>query len=83
MLFTSIWTLLAVAYLVFAPTRFPALAHKYAIAAVEAITMIFWFAAWVAVAALWGDIRCRRRGGPWGGPCGAGTAAIVFGAIIW
>jgi hypothetical protein len=61
------------------PTRFPALAHKYAICGVEAITMIFWFAAWVAVAAYWGDIHC-----PSGiAVCGAGTAAIVFGAIIW
>jgi hypothetical protein len=62
-----------------APTRFPALAHKYAIAAIEAITMIFWFAAWVAVAALWGDVHCgsQRR------HCGAGTAAIVLGAIVW
>jgi len=41
--------------------------------------MIFWFAAWVAVAALWGDIGCRSRSGT----CGAGTAAIVFGAIEW
>ena len=41
--------------------------------------MIFWFAAWVAVAALWGDIGCGSRGGA----CGAGTAAIVFGAIEW
>ncbi|KAF2277369.1 uncharacterized protein EI97DRAFT_432249 [Westerdykella ornata] len=79
MLFCSIWTLLAVGYLIFAPTRAPHLAHKYAITAVEAVTMIFWFAAWVAVAALWGDIRC----GSAGGPCGAGTAAIVFSALIW
>lgn len=79
MLFTSVWTLLAVAYLVLAPARFPAAAHKYAIAGVEAVTMIFWFAAWVAVAALWGDIGCGSRSGV----CGAGTAAIVFGAFIW
>ncbi|KAK3202583.1 hypothetical protein GRF29_154g86649 [Pseudopithomyces chartarum] len=44
MLFTSIWTLLAVAYLVLAPSRFPAAAHKYAIIGVEAVTMIFWLA---------------------------------------
>ena len=79
LLFCSVWTLLAVAYLVIAPSRFPQLAHKYAIAAVEAITMIFWFAGWVAVATLWGDAHC----GSAGGPCGAGTAAIVFGAFIW
>ncbi|KAF1955949.1 hypothetical protein CC80DRAFT_594109 [Byssothecium circinans] len=79
MLFCSIWTLLAVAYLVLTPSRFPAAAHKFAIAGVEALTMIFWFAAWVAVASLWGDIHCGSRGG-W---CGAGTAAIVFSAFIW
>lgn len=79
MLFCSVWTLLAVAYLVLSPTYYAAAAHKYAICAVEAVTMIFWFAAWVAVAALWGDIGCGSRGGV----CGAGTAAIVFGAIIW
>ena len=79
MLFTSVWTLLAVAYLAVTPTHFPNFAHKYLILAVEAVTMIFWFAAWVAVASLWGDISCGSRGGP----CGAGTAAIVFGAFIW
>ena len=79
MLFCSVWTLLAVAYLVLTPSRFPQAAHKYAILGVEAITMIFWFAAWVAVASLWGDLRCGSRGGT----CGAGTAAIVFSAFIW
>lgn len=79
MLFCSVWTLLAVAYLVLTPTRFPAAAHKYAILGVEALTMIFWFAAWVAVATLWGRIRC----GSSGGVCGAGTAGIVFSAFIW
>ncbi|KAF2010187.1 hypothetical protein BU24DRAFT_428206 [Aaosphaeria arxii CBS 175.79] len=79
MLFTAVWTLLAVAFLVITPSRFPQFAHKYVIAGLEALTMIFWFAAWVAVAALWGDIHCGSNGGP----CGAGTAAIVFGAFIW
>lgn len=76
MLFTSIWTLLAVAYLVLAPSRFPAAAHKYAIIGVEAVTMIFWFAAWVAVASWWGR---GWRGGVWG----EGVAAIVFAAFVW
>ena len=79
LLFCSLWTLLAVIYLVLAPSRFPAAAHKFAILGVEALTMIFWFAGWVAVAALWGDLACGSRGGV----CGAGTAAIVFGAFIW
>ena len=82
MLFTSIWTLLAVAYLVLVPTRFPRAAHKFAIAGVEFLSMIFWFAAWVAVAVLWGDI--------WWGPSGhrgpiygSGVAAIIFAAFVW
>ncbi|KAF2645311.1 hypothetical protein P280DRAFT_465161 [Massarina eburnea CBS 473.64] len=79
MLFCSVWTILAVAYLVLAPSRFPAAAHKFAIFGVEAITMIFWFAGWIAVASLWGDLRC----GSLPGSCGAGTAAIVFSAVIW
>jgi hypothetical protein len=79
MLFTSIWTLLVVAYLVITPTHFPALAHKFAVLGLEAVTMIFWFAAWIAVAARWGKLRCGSQGGE----CGAGTAAIVFSAIEW
>lgn len=80
MLFTSVWTLLATAYLLLAPTRFPKAAHSYAIAGVEFVTMIFWFAAWVAVATLWGDIA-------WFGAKGTiyacGVAAIVFAAFVW
>jgi hypothetical protein len=81
MLFTSIWTLLAVAYLTLAPTRFPAAAHKFAICAVEALTMLFWFAAFVAVATRWGSSI-------WGGlkhttPWNSGVAAIVFAAFTW
>ena len=81
MLFTSIWTLLAVAYLVLAPTRFPKAAHKFAIAGVEFLTMLFWFAAFVAVAVRWGDSwwGAGRRGTFYG----CGVAAIVFSAFLW
>jgi hypothetical protein len=80
MLFTAVWTLLAVAYLVLAPTRFPRAAHKFAILGVEALTMLFWFAAWVAVAALWGDwYKPARHGSLWS----TGVAAIIFSAFIW
>jgi len=82
MLFTSVWTLLAVAYLVLSPTRFPRAAHKFAIGAVEFLTMIFWFAAFVAVAALWGDVAWgyNRHHSTF---YGCGVAAIVFSAILW
>lgn len=80
MLFTSVWTLLAVAYLVLSPTRFPRAAHKYAIGAVEFLTMLFWFAAFIAVAVLWGDIVWGSRRGTF---YGCGVAAIVFSAFLW
>ncbi|RMZ70758.1 MARVEL-like domain [Pyrenophora seminiperda CCB06] len=80
MLFTSIWTLLAVAYLILAPMRFPAAAHKFAIAAVEFVTMVFWFAAFVAVAARWSGYWWVGRHSTFHN---AGVAAIVFGAFTW
>jgi len=77
-LFTACWTLLAVVYLAFAPTRFPDAAHKFAILAVEFLTMLFWFAGWVALAVLLGDIGCEG----WAA-CQVAEAATVFGAIEW
>jgi hypothetical protein len=81
MLFCSIWTLLAVAYLLLAPTRFPAAAHKFAIGAVEFITMIFWFAAFIAVAVRWDDAYWGYAGHSTFFSCG--VAAIVFSAFLW
>lgn len=81
MLFTSIWTLLAVAYLTLTPTRFPRAAHKFAIAAVEFLTMLFWFASFIAVAVLWRDIYWGWSGH--GTVHNTGIAAIVFGAFLW
>ncbi|KAJ4379577.1 hypothetical protein N0V86_004758 [Didymella sp. IMI 355093] len=80
MLFTSIWTLLAVAYLTLAPTRFPRAAHKFAIAGVEFLTMLFWFAAFIAVAVLWRDYRGWAYHST---AYNVGVAAIVFGAFLW
>ncbi|KAJ9666104.1 hypothetical protein H2201_003782 [Coniosporium apollinis] len=52
LLFTSIWTLLALIYLIVAPARFPQYAHKFGILGVEAVTMLFWFAGFIAAAVL-------------------------------
>jgi hypothetical protein len=80
MLFTSVWTLLAVAYLTLAPTRFPRAAHKFAIAAVEFLTMLFWFSAFISVAVLWRDIYWGHGHGTFHN---CGVAAIVFSAFLW
>ena len=60
--------------------RFPAAAHKFAIAGVEFITMVFWFAAFVAVATRWGGYWWVGRQSTFHN---CGVAAIVFGAFTW
>jgi hypothetical protein len=78
-LFCAVWTLLAVAYLVFAPMHAPVAAHKFGILAAEVLTTIFWFAGWIALAVLLGDIPgC----GHWN-TCRVAAAADVFSAIEW
>jgi len=78
LLFCSVWTILALAYLTIAPVKFATAAHKYGILAAEFLTMVFWFAGFIAVAVLLTDTGCRR----WG-PCRAATAATVFAAFEW
>jgi len=78
LIFTSVWTILALVYLIVTPGRFPTLAHKYGILAAEAVTMLFWFAGFVALASLLGDINCRA-----GNVCGTSIAGDVFAAFEW
>ena len=78
LIFCAVWTLLALAYLVVAPWRFPDAAHKLGILAVEVVTTIFWFAGWVSLASLLGDIGLGR----WA-VGHAATAACVFAAFEW
>ncbi|OBT67267.1 hypothetical protein VE03_02630 [Pseudogymnoascus sp. 23342-1-I1] len=80
LIFNSIWTLLAVAYLVIAPLTFPVAAHKYGILVAESLTMLFWFAGFIALGDLLGAIGCTSRMGK---PCGEPIAATVFGAFEW
>jgi len=80
LLFTSVWTLLALLYLVLAPTHYPVAAHKYGILFAEAVTMIFWFAGFVALAVLLNNVGCGHS--TWG-VCKASVAGDVFGALLW
>lgn len=93
MLFTAIWTLLILIYLALAPRFFSAFAHPMAMLALDALTMIFWFAAFIALAVFhhraeevvfgdgFGDYYkgCSLAGGY----CGEIEAAAVFGALEW
>ncbi|KAI9741352.1 MAG: hypothetical protein M1834_003069 [Cirrosporium novae-zelandiae] len=78
MLFNACWTILALVFLVFIPYIAAEAAHKYAILAVDAVTMIFWFAGWIALADLAGGL-----GGCGATVCNAIDAGAAFGAFIW
>lgn len=77
LIFSSVWTLLALAYLIIAPARFPTASHKYGILAAEAITMIFWFAGFIALAVFLSDRVC------FGSVCSAAKAGTAFAAFEW
>ncbi|KAJ5461094.1 uncharacterized protein N7458_002646 [Penicillium daleae] len=79
LLFLGCWTtFVATPYLLAAPIYFPRLAHRFVIPAVEVITMIFWFAGFIAIAAqLPSPAYCK-----WSG-CRALQAVAVFGAFEW
>ncbi|KKY25428.1 hypothetical protein UCDDS831_g02103 [Diplodia seriata] len=77
LIFVAVWTILALAYLVVAPARFPAAAHKFAMLGVEALTMLFWFAGFIALAVWLDDRVC------FGSVCASAKAATVFAAFEW
>ena len=79
LLFDAVWTVLALLYLIIVPWRFSETVahHKFAILAVEAVTMIFWFAGFIALAVFLGERVC------YGHVCSAAKAAIVFAAFEW
>lgn len=75
LIFVSIWTFLALAYLTLTPSFMPRLAHGFVLLAVDAITMIFWFAGFIALA-VW--ISNHIAGGN-----STIKAACVFAAFEW
>ena len=79
LLFDSVWTILALIYLILVPWRFSDTIahHKFAILAVEALTALFWFAGFIALAVFLSDRVC------FGSVCSAAKAAAVFGAFEW
>lgn len=93
MVFASVWTLVILLYLSLAPRVLSAVAHPVAMLALDALTMLFWFAGFVALAVFhhqaeevylgdgYGDVYkgCSIAGGF----CGEVEAAVVFGALEW
>ena len=78
LVFTSVWTLLATAYLALTPIYMPRAAHKFVILAIEAVTMIFWFAGFIALAVFLSGLNLCL-----GNVCRSAEAATVFGAFEW
>lgn len=78
-LFVAIWTLFALAVLVALPRFLPRAAHPIVLLAIEAVTMIFWFAAFIALAVWISDVQdvfCDNS-------CRVVRAAVAFGAFEW
>lgn len=78
MLFNSIWSLLVLAYIGVTPLYFTSIFHRLASLALEVITMIFWFAGSIALAALIGVPHCGSNH-----LCGSLQAAVAFGFFLW
>jgi hypothetical protein len=81
LIFCAVWSILAVAFLILSPhydTRARHVGHKFAILAVDAVTAIFWFAGFVALAVFIGVPDCGNNH-----VCGALQASVAFGAFLW
>ncbi|KAK2746237.1 hypothetical protein FQN57_003359 [Myotisia sp. PD_48] len=80
LLFCSVWSLfIVIPYFIFAPKYFPAAAHLYALLGVEAVTTIFWFAGFIAVAA---DTALLGNCAGFA-PCHSWKASAALGAFEW
>lgn len=78
-LFNAIWTLvIALPYLSLVPIFLANLSHIYAVLAIEILTMIFWFAGFIALGAVLPPARFCH-----GSPCDSLQAATVFAAFEW
>lgn len=78
MLFNAIWSLLVLAYVGLTPLYMTNLFHKLAALALEAITVVFWFAGSIALAVFIGVPRCGSDTF-----CGSYQAAVAFGFFLW
>ncbi|KOS22049.1 hypothetical protein ESCO_002284 [Escovopsis weberi] len=78
MLFSSVWSLLVLAYLALIPLYFSKLYHSLGALVTLAITTIFWFAGSIAMAVRIGVPHCGGNDS-----CMTSQAAVAFGFFIW
>ncbi|KAF2016620.1 hypothetical protein BU24DRAFT_423000 [Aaosphaeria arxii CBS 175.79] len=84
MVFTPVWSILSVIPLILIPLKMPHLATstvpKIGLIALEALTMLYWFAGFIALAVFLSDRIC------FGTVCSvakAGTALSAFSWVAW
>ena len=96
MVFVAVWTILILLYLSLAPRLMASVAHPIPMLALDALTMLFWFAGFIALAVFrhsvsevylgdyFGDVYSAcGSGGVLGRWCGELEAAAVFGGVEW
>jgi hypothetical protein len=79
LLFSSVFSLLTTIYLTLAAlNKLPSLlANRYALLAADAVTMMFWFGGFVALAVFLSSRVC------FGNVCNVAKASVAFGAMNW
>lgn len=96
MIFVAVWTILVVIYTALTPKFMPKLSHVFAILALNALTMLFWFASFIALAVWYHDLAnsgivfdddfyfgAYQTCSVIGTYCHQVEAAVVFGAFEW
>jgi len=79
LLFSSVWSLLSIAYLTLVPLflSHSVVNHKFGVLGAEVLTMIFWFAGFIALAVFLGNRVC------FGHVCNIAKASVVFAGLEW
>ncbi|KAI9803532.1 MAG: hypothetical protein M1825_001875 [Sarcosagium campestre] len=82
--FNCIWTILVLAYLILSITILKKFAHGIAALALDAITMIFWFSGFIALAVRVGNSDAYYGNSDVHTPAyDALRAAVAFAAFLW
>lgn len=79
LLFSSVFSLITTVYLTLAAlNKLPAIAaNRFALLAADAITMMFWFGGFIALAVFLSSRVC------FGNVCNVAKASVAFGAFNW
>jgi len=78
LVFCVVWTWVALAYLMGARIVAPKFYHPFGVLGMEFVTMIFWFAGWVATAAMFNGLSfCTSVA------CDCAKASAAMGALEW